>query len=191
ENALMAAATAAGTTVIDNAAREPEIVDLADCLVALGADIEGAGTARIVVRGAERLAGGRHAVLPARIEAGTCLVAAAMTGGRVTATGTRADTMAAVLAKLAGAGAEPGVDGDRITLDMRGRRPKAVDIVTEPHPGFPTDMQAQFMAMDCVAEGSASIDERIFENSFMHVNEMLRLGADVHVAAKRAPVGGG
>src|SRR5690606_3169666 len=190
ENALMAATMAKGTTVIDNAAREPEIVDLADCLVALGADIEGAGTARIVVRGVERLAGGRHAVLPDRIEAGTFLVAAAMTGGRVTATGTRADTMAAVLAKLAEAGAEPGVDGDRITIDMRGRRPKAVDIVTEPHPGFPTDMQAQFMAMNCIAEGTGTIDERIFENRFMHVNELMRLGAEIHIEGNRATVTG-
>ncbi|MEN1925711.1 UDP-N-acetylglucosamine 1-carboxyvinyltransferase [Luteimonas sp. MJ293] len=190
ENALMAASLARGTTVIDNAAREPEVVDLADCLVALGADIEGAGTGRIVVRGVERLAGGRHAVLPDRIEAGTFLVAAAMTGGCVTATGTRADTMTAVLDKLADAGARPVIEGDRITIDMRGRKPQAVNLVTEPHPGFPTDMQAQFMAMNCIAEGIGTIDERIFENRFMHVNELMRLGAEIHVEGSRATVTG-
>jgi UDP-N-acetylglucosamine 1-carboxyvinyltransferase len=190
ENALMAASLAHGTTVIENAAREPEIVDLADCLIALGADIEGAGTGRIVVHGVERLAGGTHAVLPDRIEAGTFLVAAAMTGGHVTATGTRAKTMTAVLEKLAEAGAEPAVDGDRITIDMRGRRPQAVNIVTEPHPGFPTDMQAQFMAMNCIAEGIGTIDERIFENRFMHVNELMRLGADIQIEGTRATVTG-
>ncbi|MGY0634859.1 UDP-N-acetylglucosamine 1-carboxyvinyltransferase [Luteimonas sp. A478] len=190
ENALMAASLAKGTTVIDNAAREPEVVDLADCLIALGADIEGAGTGRIVVRGVERLAGGRHAVLPDRIEAGTFLVAAAMTAGCVTATGTRADTMVAVLDKLAEAGARPVIESDRITIDMRGRKPQAVNLVTEPHPGFPTDMQAQFMAMNCIAEGIGTIDERIFENRFMHVNELMRLGADIHVEGSRATVTG-
>lgn len=190
ENALMAAALAAGTTVIDNAAREPEIVDLAECLVALGADIEGAGEARIVVRGVERLQGGRHSVLPDRIETGTFLVAAAMTGGRVVATRARAGTQQAVLDKLAEAGADVAVDGDAITVDMRGRRPRAVDIVTEPYPGFPTDMQAQFMALNCIAEGTGAIDERIFENRFMHVNELLRLGADIHIEGHRATVRG-
>src|SRR5690606_29395096 len=140
ENVLMAAALADGTTVIDNAAREPEIVDLADCLVAMGADIEGAGTSRIVVRGVERLHGARHQVIADRIETGTFLVAGAMTRGRVTATHARPDTLDAVIGKLADAGADVLVDGDRITVDMRGRRPRAVDIVTEPHPGFPTDM---------------------------------------------------
>ncbi len=190
ENALMAATLARGITVIDNAAREPEIVDLADCLVAMGADIEGAGTSRIVVRGVERLHGASHQVIADRIETGTFLVAAAITGGHVVATGTRPDTLAAVLAKLAEAGAQVAVDGDRISVDMRGRRPKAVDIVTEPHPGFPTDMQAQFMALNCVAEGSATIDETIFENRFMHVNELLRLGADIRIEGNRATVTG-
>src|SRR5699024_11356689 len=137
-----------------------------------------------------RMAGCKHALLPHPTDAGTSLVAAAMTGGHVTATGTRADTMAAVLEKLAEAGAEPAVDGDRITIDMRGRRPQAVDIVTEPHPGFPTDMQAQFMAMNCIAEGIGTIDERIFENRFMHVNELMRLGAEIQVEGSRATVTG-
>ncbi|WP_129135308.1 UDP-N-acetylglucosamine 1-carboxyvinyltransferase [Luteimonas sp. YGD11-2] len=190
ENALMAASLAAGTTIIDNAAREPEIVDLVDCLLAMGADIEGAGGSRIVVRGVERLHGGCHAVVPDRIETGTFLVAAAMTGGRVTARAARADTQQAVLEKLEQAGARVDVDGDAITLDMQGRRPRAVDIVTEPYPGFPTDMQAQFMALNCVAEGSGVIDEHIFENRFMHVSELMRLGADIHVEGNRARVNG-
>ena len=190
ENVLMAATVAEGTTVIGNAAKEPEIVDLADCLIALGADIEGAGTGRIVVRGVERLHGGHHRVVADRIETGTFLVAAAMTGGRVTATHARPGTLDAVLDKLVEAGADVGSRGDRITVDMRGRRPKAVDIVTAPHPGFPTDMQAQFMAMNCIAEGVGIVDETIFENRFMHVQELVRLGAEIHVEGNRATVTG-
>jgi UDP-N-acetylglucosamine 1-carboxyvinyltransferase len=190
ENLLMAATLAQGTTVIDNAAREPEIVDLADCLMAMGADIEGAGSSRIVVRGVERLHGARHDVVADRIEAGTFLVAGAITGGRVTVTHARPDTMDAVLERLAAAGADIAIEGDRITADMRGRRPRAVDISTAPHPAFPTDMQAQFMALDCIAEGVATIDETIFENRFMHVNELMRLGADIHIEAHRATVTG-
>jgi len=190
ENVLMAATLAEGTTTIDNAAREPEIVDLADCLVAMGARIEGAGTSRIVVHGVEALHGARHDVIADRIETGTFLVAGAITGGRVTATHARPDTLEAVLEKLRESGADVSVAGDRITVDMRGRRPKAVDIVTEPHPGFPTDMQAQFMALDCVAEGTGAIDERIFENRFMHVNELMRLGADIQIDGHRATVAG-
>ena len=190
ENVLMAATLADGTTVIDNAAREPEIVDLAACLVAMGARIEGAGTSRITVHGVERLHGARHEVIADRIETGTFLVAGAITGGRVTATHARPDTLGAVLDKLRAAGAEVTVDGGRVTVDMHGRRPRAVDIVTEPHPGFPTDMQAQFMALDCVAEGTGTIDERIFENRFMHVNELMRLGADIHIDGNRATVKG-
>src|SRR5690606_34967961 len=190
ENVLMAATLADGTTTIDNAACEPEIVDLAACLVAMGARIEGAGTSRITVRGVDRLHGARHEVIADRIETGTFLVAGAITGGRVTATRARADTLGAVLHKLGEAGAEVTVEGDRITVDMHGRRPRAVDIVTEPHPGFPTDMQAQFMALDCVAEGTGTIDERIFENRFMHVNELMRLGADIHIEGNRATVTG-
>ena len=190
ENLLMAASLAQGTTVIDNAAREPEIVDLTDCLLAMGADIEGAGTSRIVVRGVDRLHGARHEVVADRIEAGTFLVAGAITGGRVTVTHARPETMGAVLERLSAAGADLAVDGDRITVDMRGRRPRAVDITTAPHPGFPTDMQAQFMALDCIAEGVSTIDETIFENRFMHVNELMRLGAAIHVEGHRAVVTG-
>jgi UDP-N-acetylglucosamine 1-carboxyvinyltransferase len=190
ENVLMAATLASGTTVIDNAAREPEIVDLARCLIALGADIEGAGTSRIVVRGVERVHGGNYDVIADRIETGTFLVAAAITGGRVTATHARPDTLAAVLAKLEQAGAEVSTEDDRITVDMHGRRPRAVDITTAPHPEFPTDMQAQFMALNCIAEGTGTIDERIFENRFMHVNELMRLGADIHIEGHRATVTG-
>ena len=190
ENVLMAATLAEGTTILENAALEPEIVDLAECLKALGANIEGAGTGRIVIEGVERLHGGSHSVVPDRIETGTFLVAAAMTGGRITTRRSRPDTMKAVLDKLVEAGAELDCDGDRITLDMHGRRPKAVYITTAPHPAFPTDMQAQFMALNCVAEGVGVINETIFENRFMHVNELLRLGADIRVDGHTAVVRG-
>ena len=190
ENVLMAATLAEGTTLIDNAAREPEIVDLAECLIAMGADIRGAGTSRIEVRGVTALHAARHAVVADRIETGTFLVAAAMTGGRVTATATRPETLGAVLDKLRQAGAGVTIDGDAITVDMQGRRPRAVDIVTSPHPGFPTDMQAQMMALNCVADGMGTIDETIFENRFMHVNELMRLGADIHIDGPRAIVKG-
>ena len=190
ENVLMAAVLAEGTTVLENAAMEPEVVDLAECLVALGAKIEGAGTPRIVIEGVERLGGGRHAVLPDRIETGTFLVAAAMTGGRVTVRRARPDTLDAVIDKLKQAGAEIAVEGDRITLDMGGRRPKSVDLTTAPHPAFPTDMQAQFMAMNCIAEGVGVINETIFENRFMHVSELQRLGADIRVEGHTAIIRG-
>ena len=195
ENVLMAATLAEGTTVLENAAMEPEIVDLAQSLRALGARIEGAGTPRIVVEGVERLHGGRHAVIADRIETGTFLVAAAMTGGSVVATHARADTLDAVLDKLREAGADIAIEhaatgGDRIALDMHGRRPRAVNITTAPHPAFPTDMQAQFMALDCIADGVGVIAETIFENRFMHVQELLRLGADVHVDGHTAVVRG-
>ena len=195
ENVLMAAALAEGTTVLENAAMEPEIVDLADCLNAMGARISGHGSARIVVEGVERLQGCEHAVVADRIECGTFLVAAAMTGGRVTATHARADTMDAVLDKLREAGAEVAIEstadaGDRITVDMHGKRPRAVNITTAPHPAFPTDMQAQFMALDCVADGVGVVNETIFENRFMHVNELLRLGADIRVDGHTAVVRG-
>jgi UDP-N-acetylglucosamine 1-carboxyvinyltransferase len=190
ENVLMAACLAQGTSVIENAAMEPEIVDLAECLIALGADIEGAGSGRIIVRGVERLHGGTHAVLPDRIETGTFLIAAAMTGGHVTVRRARADTLDAVLDKLREAGAELDCSDDRITLDMRGRRPKAVNLTTAPHPAFPTDMQAQFMAMNCIATGVGVINETIFENRFMHVQELQRLGADIRVEGHTAIVRG-
>ena len=190
ENVLMAAALADGTTVLENAAMEPEIVDLADCLNAMGARISGAGTPKIVVEGVEKLSGCEHAVVADRIETGTFLVAAAMTGGRVVATHARPDTLDAVLDKLREAGAAIAVDGDRITLDMHGKRPRAVNITTAPHPAFPTDMQAQFMALDCIADGVGVINETIFENRFMHVNELLRLGADIRVDGHTAVVRG-
>ena len=190
ENVLMAATLAEGTSVLENAALEPEIVDLAECLKAMGARIEGAGTNRIIVHGVERLHGGSHAVVPDRIETGTFLVAAAMCGGRVIARGTRPDTLDAVLAKLREAGAEITIDGDRITLDMQGRRPLAVNLTTAPHPAFPTDMQAQFMAMNCIADGVGVINETIFENRFMHVQELQRLGADIRVEGHTAIVRG-
>ena len=190
ENVLMAAALAEGTSVLENAAMEPEIVDLAECLVAMGAKIEGAGTHKITIEGVEKLHGCDHAVVADRIETGTFLVAAAMTGGRVTATHARPDTLDAVLDKLREAGAEITADGDRIALDMHGKRPRAVNITTAPHPAFPTDMQAQFMAMNCIADGVGVINETIFENRFMHVNELLRLGADIRVDGHTAVVRG-
>ncbi len=190
ENVLMAAVLAEGTTVLENAAMEPEVSDLAHCLIALGAKIEGIGTARLVIEGVERLHGGRHAVLPDRIETGTFLVAAAMTGGRIVVRNARPDTMDAVLQKLVEAGAEISTTEDTITLDMHGKRPKAVNITTAPHPAFPTDMQAQFMAMNCVADGVGVIKETIFENRFMHVNELLRLGADIQIEGHTAIIRG-
>ncbi len=190
ENVLMAATLAEGTSVLENAAMEPEIVDLADCLIAMGAKIEGAGSNRITVHGVERLHGGRHDVVADRIETGTFLVAAAMTGGRIVCRAARPDTLDAVIDKLVEAGAEITEDADSITLDMHGKRPKAVDISTAPHPGFPTDMQAQFMALNCVADGVGVISETIFENRFMHVQELLRLGADIRIDGHTAIVRG-
>ena len=190
ENVLMAATLAEGRSVLENAAMEPEIVDLAQCLVAMGARIEGAGTGRIVVEGVERLHGGEHTVVADRIECGTFLVAAAMSGGAITATHARPDTMDAVLGKLREAGAELECDGDRIRIDMQGRRPHAVNLTTAPHPAFPTDMQAQFMALDCIADGVGVINETIFENRFMHVQELQRLGADIRVEGHTAIVRG-
>ena len=190
ENVVMAAALADGTTVLENAAMEPEIVDLIDCLNAMGARISGAGTHKITIEGVERLSGCEHAVVADRIETGTFLVAAAMTGGRIVATHARPDTMDAVLEKLRETGASIDIDGDRIALDMQGRRPAAVNITTAPHPAFPTDMQAQFMALDCIASGVGVVTETIFENRFMHVNELLRLGADIRVDGHTAIVRG-
>ncbi|MDI1251899.1 UDP-N-acetylglucosamine 1-carboxyvinyltransferase [Thermomonas sp.] len=190
ENVLMAAALADGTSVLENAAMEPEIVDLAECLVAMGASIEGAGTSRIVVHGVERLQGCTHAVVADRIETGTFLVAAAMTGGRIVATHARPETMDAVLDKLREAGARIDIEEGCITLDMGGKRPRAVNLTTAPHPAFPTDMQAQFMAMNCMADGVGVINETIFENRFMHVNELVRLGADIRVDGHTAVVRG-
>ncbi len=190
ENVLMAATLADGVSVLENAAMEPEIVDLADCLIAMGAKIEGAGSNRITVHGVERLHGGKHDVVADRIETGTFLVAAAMTGGRIVCRAARPETLDAVIDKLVEAGAEITEDGDTITLDMHGKCPKAVNITTAPHPGFPTDMQAQFMALNCVADGVSVISETIFENRFMHVQELHRLGADIRIDGHTAIVRG-
>jgi UDP-N-acetylglucosamine 1-carboxyvinyltransferase len=178
---MMAAACASGETVIENAAREPEIGDLAAFLTAMGARIEGAGTDTIRIQGVPRLVGATHDVMPDRIETGTYLVAAAITGGRVKLTHTRPDHLDAVLEKLTEAGARIARGADWIELDMRGRRPRAVDIKTAPYPAFPTDMQAQFCALDAVAEGTATITETIFENRFQHVLELQRLGANLTI----------
>ncbi len=190
ENIMMAAALAQGTTLIENAAQEPEVVDLAHCLNAMGAQIEGAGTATMVIHGVERLHGAEYEVLPDRIESGTFLVGAAMTGGKVRARGARADTMEAVLAKLEEAGAHISTGEDWIELDMRGRRPKAVNIITAPYPAFPTDMQAQFTALNCMAEGVGVITETVFENRFMHAHELQRLGADIRLEGNTAIIQG-
>lgn len=190
ENVMMAAALAEGTTALENAAMEPEIVDLADCLNAMGARVRGAGTHTITIEGVASLGACEHAVVADRIETGTFLVAAAMTGGRVVATHARPDTLDVVLDKLREAGAEVTTDGDRISLDMHGKRPRAVNITTAPHPAFPTDMQAQLMALDCIADGVGVVNETIFENRFMHVNELLRLGADIRVDGHTAVVRG-
>jgi UDP-N-acetylglucosamine 1-carboxyvinyltransferase len=190
ENVLMAATLAEGTTVLENCAQEPEVVDLANCLIAMGARIEGAGSNKIIVHGVDRLHGGHYDVLPDRIETGTFLVAGAMTGGRVMAKKTRADIMDAVLAKLEDAGAHVNTGADFIEVDMRGNRPKAVSLTTAPYPAFPTDMQAQFAAMNTIAEGVGVITETIFENRFMHLNELTRLGADVRIEGNTAIIRG-
>jgi UDP-N-acetylglucosamine 1-carboxyvinyltransferase len=176
--------------VIENAAREPEIVDLAGCLTAMGARIEGAGTATIRIQGVDRLDGAAYEVLPDRIETGTFLVAGAMTGGRVRANGTRPDFLDAVLAQLRHAGAEISTGPDWIELDMGGRRPRSVSFHTAPHPGFPTDMQAQFTALNAVADGVGTITETVFENRFMHVLEMQRMGAEIRLEGNTAIVRG-
>ena len=190
ENIMMAATLAEGTTVIENAAREPEVVDLANCLNSMGAQITGAGSDTIVVEGVERLHGTTYSILPDRIETGTYLVGAAMTGGRVKLKDTRPDTLEAVLAKLREAGATVEVGDTWITLDMEGRRPQAVDVHTSPYPAFPTDMQAQFCALNSIAEGAGTISESVFENRFMHVQELQRLGADVRLEGNIAIVTG-
>jgi UDP-N-acetylglucosamine 1-carboxyvinyltransferase len=190
ENLLMAATLAQGETVIENAAREPEVVDLANCLIAMGAQIHGAGTDRIVVQGVERLHGARYEVLPDRIETGTYLVAAAITRGKVRAKGTRPEHLDAVVAKLREAGAHVTAGEDWIEVDMQGRRPKAVDIRTAPYPAFPTDMQAQFAAMNTIADGVGTVTETIFENRFMHMLEMRRLGADIRLEGNTAIIRG-
>ena len=190
ENLMMAATLADGQTVIENAAREPEVIDLADCLNALGAKVRGAGTDTIVIDGVERLHGGSHRVLPDRIEAGTYLVAGAITSGRVHLKQVAPAHLDAVLAKLREAGATVTSGADWIELDMRGRRPRAVDLRTAPYPAFPTDMQAQFAALDTVADGVGTIIETIFENRFMHMLEMRRLGAEIRLEGNTAIIKG-
>lgn len=186
ENILMAATLAKGTTILRNAAREPEVVDLIKCLCSMGANIEGAGTDTITVHGVEHLNGANHAIQPDRIETGTYLVAGAITGGRVRVEHTDPSLLVAVLDKLKEAGAKIELGANWIELDMQGRRPKAVNIKTAPFPGFPTDMQAQFTALNSMAEGTGLIVEKIFENRFMHVNEMQRMGADICIEGNTA-----
>jgi UDP-N-acetylglucosamine 1-carboxyvinyltransferase len=190
ENLMMAAVLADGETVLENAAREPEVVDLANFLIAMGAKIRGAGTDRIVIEGVQRLHGARYEVQPDRIETGTFLVAAAITGGRVLARNTRPEYLDAVLHKLQEAGAIVKSGPDWVELDMQGRRPKSVDVRTAPYPAFPTDMQAQFAALDCVADGVGTIIETIFENRFMHMLEMRRLGAEIRLEGNTAIIKG-
>ncbi|MDE0926906.1 MAG: UDP-N-acetylglucosamine 1-carboxyvinyltransferase [Methylophilaceae bacterium] len=189
ENLMMAATLAEGTTVLENAAKEPEVVDLAECLNKMGAKIAGAGTDIITIEGVEKLNGTNHNVVCDRIEAGTYMVAAAMAGGEVTLKNVRADLLDAVIDKLREAGAEVTVNGETITVKSDGKL-KAVNVRTAPHPAFPTDMQAQFMAMNCIAEGVSTVIETIFENRFMHVQELQRLGADITVDGHTALVKG-
>jgi len=186
ENLMMAAALADGVTVIENAAREPEVTDLANCLNCMGARISGAGSDTITIEGVERLLGTEYKVLPDRIEAGSYLVAAAITGGHVKIKDTRPDTMDAILQSLREAGADLTVGDDWIELDMHGRRPRAVNVHTAPYPAFPTDMQAQFTALNAVAEGTGTITETVFENRFMHVQEMQRMGAQIQLEGNTA-----
>ncbi|QQD22356.1 UDP-N-acetylglucosamine 1-carboxyvinyltransferase [Oceanospirillaceae bacterium ASx5O] len=190
ENIMMAAVLADGLVTIENAAREPEVVDLANCLNAMGAKISGAGTDTLVIEGVEKLYGCSFDVLPDRIETGTYLIAAAVTGGRVRTKDTDPLIMEAVLHKLEEAGAEITTGPDWIELNMHGRRPKAVNVRTAPHPAFPTDMQAQFMVLNAVAEGTGTVIETVFENRFMHAQELVRLGADIHVEGNTAIVTG-
>ncbi|HBJ28185.1 UDP-N-acetylglucosamine 1-carboxyvinyltransferase [Cobetia sp.] len=190
ENVLMAATLADGQTIIENAAKEPEVVDLANCLIAMGAEIKGHGTDTIVVNGKPRLHGCSYSVMPDRIETGTYLIAAAATRGRVRVKDTVPGTLEAVLLKLEEAGAQIQVGEDWIELDMHGKRPKAVSLRTAPHPAFPTDMQAQFAAMNAVASGVGIITETVFENRFMHVHEMNRMGASMQVQGNTVTITG-
>ncbi len=190
ENIMMAATLAQGTTVIENAAREPEVVDLAKCLVGMGAKIEGAGSDTITVEGVSTLDGGSHQVIPDRIETGTYLVAGAMTGGKVRVRNVQPNHLEAVVDKLREAGAEITSGRDWICLDRQDRELKAVSIRTAPYPAFPTDMQAQFVALNCIATGTATVTESVFENRFMHVLELQRMGADIEMRGNTAIVRG-
>jgi UDP-N-acetylglucosamine 1-carboxyvinyltransferase len=190
ENLMMAAVLAEGETVIENAAREPEVVDLANFLICMGAKVKGAGTNRIVIQGVERLLGTEYDVQPDRIETGTFLVAGAITGGHLRVNHTRPEDMEVVLAKLREAGAQIDVGQDWIELNMTGRRPSAVDLSTAPYPGFPTDMQAQFTALNSIASGVATITENVFENRFMHISELQRMGAAIKLEGNTVIVQG-
>ena len=190
ENLLMAATLAAGETLLENAAREPEIVDLARFLISLGARIEGAGTATIHVQGVDRLGGGEHSIMADRIETGTFLVAGALSRGRLTLRGASAEHLEAVLMKLTEAGASIEATAGAISLDMHGQRPRPVDVRTAPHPAFPTDMQAQFCALNAVADGVATVTETVFENRFMHVPELKRMGASIRLKGNTAVIEG-
>ena len=190
ENIMMAATLAKGRTVLENSAREPEIVDLANCLIAMGAKIQGAGTDTIIIDGVEKLGGAIYNVMPDRIETGTYLVAAAVTGGRVKLKDTDPTILEAVLSKLQEAGAEITTGEDWIELNMHGKRAKAVSVRTAPYPAFPTDMQAQFIALNALAEGTGTVIETIFENRFMHALEMQRMGAKIQIEGNTAIVTG-
>ena len=190
ENLMMAATLAKGTTVIENAAREPEVLDLANCLNKMGAKIHGAGTDTLIIEGVDELKGTDYSVLPDRIETGTFLVAAAISRGKVKVKDTKPDMLDAVLIKLKEAGAHIEVGDDWISLDMKGQRPKSVSVHTAPYPAFPTDMQAQFTALNAVAEGASSITETVFENRFMHVQELQRMGADIRLEGNTAIITG-
>jgi len=190
ENALMAATLAKGTSVINNAAREPEIVDLADCLRAMGAQIEGDGTSTITVQGVDRLGAATHQVVTDRIELGTYMLAPAFTGGEVTCLGGRLDLVGAFVEKLHLAGLDVSETPKGLTVKRAGDRVKAVNVTTEPFPGFPTDLQAQMMAMLCIADGTSVLEEKIFENRFMHAPELIRMGANIDVAGGTATVHG-
>jgi UDP-N-acetylglucosamine 1-carboxyvinyltransferase len=190
ENLMMAATLAEGVTLIENAAREPEVVDLASCLISMGARIAGAGTDTIAIEGVERLSGTRYDILPDRIETGTYLVGAAISGGSIRVQEVRPGNLEAVLEKLAETGAEVRVGEDWIELDMHGARPQAVNLRTAPYPAFPTDMQAQFTALNAMAEGTGVISETVFENRFMHVQELQRMGADIRLEGNTAVIRG-
>ncbi|MBL4622867.1 MAG: UDP-N-acetylglucosamine 1-carboxyvinyltransferase [Immundisolibacteraceae bacterium] len=190
ENLMMAATLARGTTVIENAAREPEVEDVAKCLIAMGAKITGAGSSTITIEGVEKLGGAVHRIVPDRIETATYLVAGAVTGGRVKARDTDPKLLEVVLQKLEEAGAEISTGEDWIELDMGGRRPKAVNIHTAPYPAMPTDMQAQFMVLNAVADGASRVVESVFENRFMHVQELLRLGSEIELEGNTALING-
>ncbi len=190
EHTMMAACLADGVTVLDNAAREPEIIDVADCLIAMGAQIEGAGTQTITITGVDRLQGATHAVLPDRIEAGSYAMAVGVTGGELTLENARADTLGSAMTALLEAGIEITEVENGLRVKKNGGRIQGVDVVTQPYPGFPTDLQAQFMALMATAEGSSIIKETIFENRYMHVPELCRMGADIHVDGQVASVRG-